>query len=319
MSTTTRVAAVNGVELVVHEAGTGTPVVLAHGFPESAYSWRYTLPALEAAGYHAIAPDQRGYAGSSVPRDVSAYGIDDLTGDLLALLDETGHEQAVFVGHDWGALIVWDLARLHPERCRAVVGVSVPFTVWPAPPTQIFKQTFGDQFFYILYFQEVGPVERELEADTRRSMAKFLWSASGDARRAGERPVSRPMAGTGLWDTMNDPPAQLPAWLTAADIDHYAAEYAQSGFFGPVSYYRNLDANYERLRAFPASRASMPTFFIAGALDPVLGMGSNAMDRMREQLPDYRGEVLIPEVGHWTQQEAPEAFNDALLGFLKTL
>ncbi len=157
-----RVAHVNGVDLVVREAGEpGAPlVVLSHGFPEGAFSWRHQLPALAAAGYHVIAPDQRGYGRSSVPRDVTAYGIDHLTGDLIALVDEAGAEQAVFVGHDWGALIVWDLARLHPERVKAVVGVSVPFVQWPAPPTSLLRAAAGDRFFYMLYFQPVGPAER---------------------------------------------------------------------------------------------------------------------------------------------------------------
>ena len=157
-----RIAAVNGVELAVLEAGNpGTPpIVLSHGFPESAWSWRHQLPTLAAAGYHVIAPDQRGYGGSSCPTEVAAYGIDALCDDLLGLVDETGHDQAVFVGHDWGALIVWDLARLHPERVRAVAGVSVPFTFWPARPTEFLRAVMGDRFFYILYFQEVGPAER---------------------------------------------------------------------------------------------------------------------------------------------------------------
>jgi pimeloyl-ACP methyl ester carboxylesterase len=126
--------AVNGIELDVIEAGDpgGPAVVLCHGFPESAHSWRHQIEPLAAAGYHVLAPDQRGYGRSSAPREVEAYGIEYLCGDLLGLLDATGHEDAVFVGHDWGALLVWDLARIHPERVRAVVNVSVPYTEWPA-------------------------------------------------------------------------------------------------------------------------------------------------------------------------------------------
>ncbi len=315
-----RRVATNGVELDVLEAGEASNplVVLSHGFPESSWSWRHQLPALAAAGYHAVAPDQRGYGRSSRPGEVSAYGIDHLCDDLLGLLDGEGREQAVFVGHDWGALIVWELARLHPERVKAVVGVSVPFVQWPGPPTALMRAVWGDRFFYILYFQPVGPAETELGADPRRTMARVLWSASGDGFQ-GPRAEIPPMEGTGFLDLMSDPPSPLPAWLTDADIDHYAEQFAASGFFGPVSYYRNLDANYERIKDLPASRLSMPSFFIGGDKDGVIAMDPGGIDRMREALPDFRGAVLLPGVGHWTQQEAPAAFNDALLGFLRSL
>ena len=172
---------VNGVTLRVHQAGdpADPTVVLCHGFPELAYSWRHQMAPLADAGFHVIAPDQRGYGHSSAPREMTAYGIGDLTGDLMGLLDHFGKDDAVFVGHDWGALIVWDLARLHPQRARAVVGVSVPFVQWPAPPTQLMKMIYGDRFFYILYFQQPGVAEAELDADAYDSMAKILWSAGG--------------------------------------------------------------------------------------------------------------------------------------------
>ena len=311
---------VNGVDLVVTEAGdSSAPVVIcAHGFPESSYSWRHTLPALADEGFRAIAPDQRGYGASSCPTAVDAYGIEQLAGDLIGLLDETGREQAVFVGHDWGALIVWDLARLYPERVRAVVGVSVPFIDWPIAPTALFKAAYPDRFFYILYFQDVGPAEKELGRDPRRTMAKILWGASGDAYRD-DVDVTFPVDGTGFLDVMPDLPAQLPAWLNDADIDHYAAQFAQSGFFGPVSYYRNLDANWLKVKECPPSRVAMPSFFIAGDRDVVVARNPAGIEVMKAVLPNLRGVVMIPGVGHWTQQEAPGPFNDALIGFLRTL
>jgi pimeloyl-ACP methyl ester carboxylesterase len=311
---------VNGIDLVVTDAGdpSAPAVICAHGFPESSYSWRHTLPALADAGFHAIAPDQRGYGASSCPTAVDAYGIEQLAGDLISLLDEAGKEQAVFVGHDWGALIVWDLARLYPERVRAVVGVSVPFIDWPLAPTVLFKAAYPDRFFYILYFQEVGPAETELGRDPRRTMAKILWGASGDAYRD-DLDVTFPVDGTGFLDVMPDLPAQLPAWLNDADIDHFAAQFAQSGFFGPVSYYRNLDANWLKVKEFPPSRVAMPSFFIAGDRDVVVARNPAGIEAMKAVLPNLRGVVMIPGVGHWTQQEAPQAFNDALIGFLRTL
>jgi len=314
-----RTAHVNGVHLDLLESGPadGPVVILSHGFPESSWSWRHQLPSLGAAGWHAIAPDQRGYGASSRPSAVDAYGTDSLSADLIALVDETGQDQAVFVGHDWGALIVWDLIRLHPERVRGVVGVSVPFVDWPAPPTELFRQRFGDRFFYILYFQEVGPAERELEADVRRTMHDILWSAS--AAGAEREPKVLPAAGTGFLDVMGEWPDGLPAWLTDDDLDRYTKAFETSGFFGPVSYYRNLDADRERVKDVPPSSLTMPSFFIGGLLDSVISRDPSGVDRMRKQLPGYRGEVLLPDVGHWTQQEAPAEFNTALLGFLAGL
>ncbi|MEY2445498.1 MAG: hypothetical protein QOE00_2078 [Ilumatobacteraceae bacterium] len=319
---------VNGVTLRVREAGdpADPTVVLCHGFPELAYSWRHQMAPLAEAGFHVLAPDQRGYGHSSAPREIDAYGIGNLTDDLLGLLDHFGKDDAVFVGHDWGALIMWDLARLHPERTRAVVGVSVPFVQWPAPPTQLMKMLYGDRFFYILYFQQPGVADGELDADTYDSMGKILWGASGAGfaaarQRAGNTP---PMEGTGFLTIMSEPPqrpfiAAEGPWLTEADLQLYADEFGNSGFFGPVSYYRNLDANFEVVKALGPERLSMPAYFIGGTLDLVNVMDPSGIERMQNLLPNFRGSTVLDGVGHWTQQEAPAAFNAALLGFLQSL
>lgn len=311
---------VNGVELQVTSAGDPAHpcIILSHGFPESAYSWRHQIPVLAEAGYHVLAPDQRGYGFSSAPKDVGAYGIRNLTGDLMALLDANGHDDAIFVGHDWGAMVVWEAARLHPQRVRAVVGVSVPFTAWPARPTDIMKAMWNDRFFYILYFQQVGPAERELEADVRRTMHQILWGASGEMYK-GTPTEFPPMEGTGFLDMFTDVPEHLPHWLTTADLDHYVAQFENSGFFGPVSWYRNLDANYDVLKDLPADLVTMPAYFIGGEKDGVIAGRPEYVDGMNGLLPNYRGKTMIPGAGHWTQQEAPAAFNAALLGFLQTL
>lgn len=310
---------VNGVDLQVLEAGNPADptVILSHGFPEGAYSWRHQLPALAAAGYHAIAPDQRGYGYSSVPREVEAYRIDHLTDDLNAILDDLGKEQAIFVGHDWGSIIVWENARLNPSRVRAVVGVSVPAVQWIGKPTELMRMVYGDNFFYILYFQEVGPAEAELEADPYMNMAKFLWSASGDGF---VMPTEmRPMEGNGFLTDTPVPPARPWPWLSEDDLLYYADQFRHSGFFGPVSYYRNIDANYELAKGLGLDRVTMPSYFIAGAKDGVLIMDPTGVERMQKSLPDFRGHTLIDEAGHWVQQERPEQFNDALITFLNTL
>ena len=318
---------VNGVTLRVHQAGdpADPTVMLCHGFPELGYSWRHQMAPLAAAGYHVLAPDQRGYGHSSVPGDIAAYGIGNLTGDLLGLLDHFGKDDAVFVGHDWGGLIVWDMARLHPQRVRSVVGVSVPFAMWPAPPTQLMRMLYGDRFFYILYFQTPGVAEAELDADPYDSMAKVLWNASGVGFAGRDRSVAQPtMDGTGFLTLMGPPPAwPLPGpegpWLTEADVRAYADEFTHSGFFGPISYYRNLDANFDVINGLGPERVAMPTYFIGGTDDVVNLMDPSGIERMTNLLPDFRGATVLEGVGHWTQQEAPAAFNEALLGFLRTL
>jgi pimeloyl-ACP methyl ester carboxylesterase len=311
---------VNDVELVVHTAGDAAApaIVLSHGFPELAYSWRHQMQPLADAGWFVIAPDQRGYGHSSAPSDVEAYGITQLTGDLVALLDHYQRDQAVFVGHDWGSLITWEVARLHPQRVRANIAVSVPFTNWPMRPTDMFKALFGDRFFYMLYFQQVGPAEREFEADVRKTMRKTLIGASGAAYR-GMPSELPPAEGTGFLDMFREQSDVAHPWFDDTDLDVYTAEFSHSGFFGPVSYYRNLDANFELLKDISPSRLTMPTFFIGGDKDGVIAGRPEMVDAMADMLPDYRGKVMIPGAGHWTQQEAPAEFNDALLGFLRQL
>jgi pimeloyl-ACP methyl ester carboxylesterase len=312
---------VNGIELDVVEAGdpAAPAIVLSHGFPECAHSWRHQLLPLAEAGYHVLAPDQRGYGSSSAPSEVEAYGIEQLTGDLLGLLDDAGHDDAVFVGHDWGALVVWELARLHPERVRAVVGVSVPYTQWPMPPTELMRSIWGDRFFYILYFQPVGPAETELGADVELTMRAMLWGASGEVY-VKDRPDPPPMEGTGFLDIIaaaGPIPDELPAWLTADDLQVYVDHFRTSGFFGPVSWYRNLDANYERMKDLPVPSA--PSWFIGGTHDLVIADRPGYVEAMDGLLPNHRGNVLLDRIGHWTQQEAPDQFNEALLGFLREL
>ena len=311
-----RQVATNGIELHVAEAGEGPLVVLCHGFPESWYSWRHQIAPIAEAGYHVIAPDLRGYGDSTKLPKVDDYGIEKLNHDLLGLLDDAGEEQAVFVGHDWGALIVWDLAVLHPERVRGVVGVSVPLMRYPSAPIPLFRAVFGDRF-YMVYFQEVGPAETEMARDVRATMVRTLWGASGDYARAVRDVQDLPTGG--FIEALPAPPAQLPGWLTEDDIDVYTAQFEKSGFFGPVSFYRNLDANWELTNVLPVERIAMPAAFIGGDQDGVVKGTQNQIDNMPNLLPDFRGSTILEGPGHWTQQEDPEGFNAALLEFLRGL
>jgi pimeloyl-ACP methyl ester carboxylesterase len=311
----------NGIELHVAVAGPadGPPVVLCHGFPELWYSWRHQLGALADAGYRAYAPDLRGYGASSRPTEVAAYGSDNLTADLAGLLDHYGYSQAAFVGHDWGAMVVWEMGRLHPDRVSSLCNMSVPYSNAPAPPTQIFEVIFEGKFFYMLYFQEVGPAEAEFEADPRLFLRTMLYSAGGEGMATGNPLGDHPREGTRFMDILSPAPDTLPSWITEEDVDVYAAAFKQSGFFGPVSFYRNMDANWERSKDIPPSVYTMPVGFITGSLDPVNTMMPGAIEEMAAVMPDFRGATVIDGAGHWVQQERPAETNAALLSFLSTV
>lgn len=313
---------VNGISLHVATSGPvdGPPVVLCHGFPELWYSWRHQLTALANAGHRVFAPDLRGYGQSSHPKgDVADYGSDRLTADLCGLLDHHGYQRAAFVGHDWGAILLWEMGRLHPQRVSSLYNMSVPLMTPPAPPTEVFKAIFADHFFYILYFQPVGPAEAELEADPHLFVRNILYSlgAEGMAERPWESPALREP--TGLLDTLRDAPEQLPAWITENDVNVYSDAFAKSGFFGPLSYYRNFDANWERSKGIPASVFAMPVGFLIGGVDPVKLITPGAAEAMASLLPDFRGITTIEGAGHWVQQERPDETNAALLEFLSSL
>lgn len=313
-----RTVPTNGISM--HVAGAGDPdgplVVLCHGFPETWYSWRHQLPVLADAGFHALAPDQRGYGGTDAPAQVEDYDIEHLAADLLSVLDHLGEERAVFVGHDWGAIVVWHIALATPERVRAVVGMSVPFIPRPpAPPTQLMRAAFGDSFFYILYFQEVGPADRELARDPRLTLRRVLWSVSGDAPKGAVRRL--PREGTGYLDQLSDPPAELPSWLSERDVDVYTEEFTRTGFTGALNWYRNFDRNWELTERYADRRVTPPALFVAGERDPVIRMTPPQI--MDGWVDDLRGAVIVPGAGHWIQQERPEEVNAVLLRFLEEL
>ncbi len=310
-----RTVAHGDIELSVLDAGEGFPVVLAHGFPELAYSWRHQIPALAAAGNRVLAPDQRGYGRSTRPEAIEDYDIEHLTGDLLALLDDIGEERAVFVGHDWGAMVVWNLAVLAPERVAGVVGMSVPFLPrGPMPPTQLMRQVMGDSFFYMLYFQEPGVADEDLGRDPATTMTRML---AGLRLADGETPDPSLMAaddGRGFVDRLPDPGGELPGWLSRDELDHYIAEFSRTGFTGGINWYRNLDRNWELTEHVTGAKVKSPALFIGGSADPVLLMSPPSL--MDGWLDDPRGTVLVDDAGHWVQQEKPDEVNAALIEFV---
>jgi pimeloyl-ACP methyl ester carboxylesterase len=309
-----RTATTNGVDLHLLEAGEGPPVIFVHGFPELAYSWRHQLPALAAAGFRAVAPDMRGYGRSTRPEAVEDYDIVHLTDDLLGLLDGLGEEKAVFVGHDWGSIVVWNLALRASERVAGVVGMSVPFLPRPPmPPLELMGMAFADRFFYILHFQEPGVADAELGDDPARTMRRLLASLPATDGSAGIDPDAMADDGRGFVDRLPEPDG-LPDWLSQDELDHYVAEFRRTGFTGGINWYRNLDRNWHLTGHLDGAKVEVPSAFIGGALDPVLVMSPPSV--MDGWLVDHRGTVLVDGAGHWVQQEKPGEVNHALLAFL---
>jgi len=310
-----RTVKTNGINMHIAEAGEGPLVLMLHGFPELWYSWRHQIPALAEAGYHAVAPDVRGYGQSDAPQPIEAYAMREHLADATGVLDALGAETAVVLGHDWGAPMAWNAAVLHPQRFRAVVALSVPFLQRsPAPPTQLFKQIFQDNFFYMLYFQEPGVAEAEFEKDPKRSMRLFLFAASGDDTSEGAGFAGKKKGDQFLAGMLE--PEKLPAWLRQEDIDYYAQEFARTGFRGGLNRYRNMDRDWEQLPELAGATVQQPALFIGGEKDGVLRFTS--MDAMKQNVPNLRGTVMLP-CGHWTQQERPAEVNAALIKFLKSL
>jgi pimeloyl-ACP methyl ester carboxylesterase len=312
-----RMVALNGVELALVDEGSGPPVVLCHGFPELAHSWRHQVPALVDAGYRVLAPDQRGYGLSSRPAALEDYDIEHLTGDLVALLDHIGEERAVFVGHDWGAMVVWALAQRAPERVAGVVGMSVPFVPrGPTPPVATMRAAFGDTFFYIVYFQEPGVADANLGADVATTMRRFLAGLRADGDPGAGAAMFEPYGDKGMVERMSEP-KELPSWLSQDELDVYVEAFTRSGFTGPLSWYRNLDRNWELSEHLADRHVEMPALFITGSVDPVrMMMPESVMDGW---VDDLRGAVIVDDAGHWVQQEKPTEVNAALLEFLQTV
>jgi pimeloyl-ACP methyl ester carboxylesterase len=279
------------VRLNVVEQGDGNPVVLLHGFPELAHSWRHQIGALAAAGYRVLAPDMRGYGQSDAPPETEAYDILELCGDVERLLDDAGAERAAIAGHDWGATVAWHFALIHPERTACVAGLSVPLVPNPpAPPLTIMREHFGEDF-YIVWFQEPGVAEGALERDVRRTLlTPAVWDPA--------------------WARRDDDEPRVPSFMTDKDVDVYVRAFERTGFRGGLNWYRNIDRNWELTRQYDDRKVELPALFIAGARDPAIKWMPPEV--MQGRVTDLRVE-LVDGAGHWIQQERPDEVNRALL------
>lgn len=309
----------NGINIAYQDQGSGPALLLCHGWPELGHSWRKQMPALVAAGYRVIVPDMRGFGGTEAPAAVEDYTILHLVGDQVALLDALGIDHCTIIGHDWGAPVAWHAALMRPDRFRAVAGLAVPWSPrGPHGSLVGMARAQGLHRFYMVYFQDEGVAEADLGADPYETHRRLLVGASGAAAASGKGwPLVIP-EGQGLVETC--PPVDtLPDWLSEEDLQVYARTYAATGYRGGLNWYRNLDRNWVLTAPWHGAPITVPACFIAGTLDGVLRMPG--MDKALKAMEgktctDFRGTTLIDGAGHWVQQEAPGAVNEALLRFL---
>jgi len=295
--------ALNGIELEVFEAGQehrGNPIVLCHGWPEHAYSWRHQIPALAAAGYHVIVPNQRGYGNSSRPVDVTQYDIVLLTGDLAAILDHFGYNDAVFVGHDWGANVVWNMAILHPARVKKIINLALPYKArTPVPWIAFMESVFGEDNYFVHFNRKPGVADAILDGNAR-SFLRNLFRKN--------LPALPPEPGMMMINLAQaDTPSGDPL-MSDAEIDVFINSFEETGFTGSINWYRNMDRNWHLLADVdPIVR--QPALMIYGTQD---------MIPPSENLADFvpHVEVVSLECGHWIQQEKPQDTTDAILGWL---
>ena len=294
---------VNGVELEVFELGAenaGTPIVLCHGWPENAFSWRYQMLALADAGYHVIVPNQRGYGNSSRPTEVTEYDLEHLSGDLVGLLDHFGYEDATFVGHDWGAMTVWGLALLHPDRVNKVIALSVPYPARGDKPwVEFIEDMLGSDFYYVHFNRHPGVADAVLDANTLQFLRNLYRT---------NQPPTAPEPGNGMMAlARQDAPTGDPL-MTDDELAVYVAAFEASGFTGGINWYRNADRNWHRLADVdPIVR--QPALVIYGDRDVV-----PKTPNLEEFVPNV--DEISLDSGHWIQQEKPEETTAAILTWL---
>ncbi len=295
---------VNGVELEVFEAGrqnAGNPIVLCHGWPEYAFSWHHQMPALAAAGYHVIVPNQRGYGNSSRPTEVTDYDIEHLSGDLVALLDHYGYEDATFVGHDWGAAVVWGLTLLHPNRVTRVINLALPYQERGEKPwIEFMEEVFGGDFYFVHFNRQPGVADAVLEENTSQFLRNMFRK---------NEPVSAPLPGMAM---INLARAETPLGepiMSDAELAVFVSAFESTGFTGSINWYRNLDRNW-RLLADVNPIIQQPTLMIHGDRDLI-----PKFEKLTEFVP--KAEVVSLDCGHWIQQEKPEETNQAILKWLQ--
>jgi pimeloyl-ACP methyl ester carboxylesterase len=292
------------VRLEVFETGqedAGKAIVLCHGWPEHAFSWRHQIPALAAAGYHVIAPNQRGYGSSSRPTELTDYDIEHLSGDLTALLDHYEYADATFVGHDWGAFVVWGLTLLHPNRVNKVINLSLPYQERGDQPwVEVMEATFGDDFYFVHFNRQPGVADAVLEANTYRFLRNMF--------RKNQSP-SEPEPGMAMINLARAEAPRGEPIMSDSELAVFVSAFESTGFTSSINWYRNLDRNWHLLaEADPIIR--QPTLMIYGDRDAVA-----RSENLTAFVPNV--EEIHLDCGHWIQQEMPEHTNQAIMNWLE--
>jgi pimeloyl-ACP methyl ester carboxylesterase len=313
-----RLIATDGLTQSVLEAGEGPLVLLIHGFPELAISWRAQIHALAQAGYRVVAPDMRGYGDAEKPDRTEDHTILHLVGDMVDLVRALGEQEAVVVGHDWGSAVAWHCALMRPDMFSAVAGLSVPFQPRRAkgPPVAAMRaiaERGGTGDLYITRFQDAD-AHAPLDADIATTLRKMFWAYDG-ATPADQRHTGFLRPGQSMADSISDA-ATLPPWMSPDHFNEYVAAFRADGFKGPLDWYRCLDLNWSMTAWLQDRTIDVPSLFMIGEHDPVRHYAGRHEKAQANWLTDLRGRIEIPGAGHWLQQERAEAVNAALLAFL---
>ncbi|GAA0184996.1 hydrolase [Lithospermum erythrorhizon] len=305
---------VNGINMHVAEIGDGPAVLFLHGFPDLWYSWRHQMLHLSSKGFRAIAPDLRGYGDTDAPASASSYTYLHIVGDIVALIDSLGLEQVFLVGHDFGAIIAWQLCLFRPDRVKAFINLSVPFM--PRHPylsvVQGLRAAFGDDF-YMCKFQEPGEVEGVFaSAETANIMRRFL-SNHDPAPLIFPKEIPLP--------AILQAPAELPSWLTEEDVNYYATKFDKSGFTGGLNYYRALDLSWELTAPWMGSKVVVPTLFIIGDQDLTISFPGTkefiSGGGSKKDVPNLEEIIIMEGVGHFINHEKPDEVNNHMTEFFK--
>jgi len=301
----------NGIRMAVYEQGDGPAVILLHGFPELAFSWRFQLPALTGAGFRAIAPDQRGYGQTDVPPDVHDYRIEELIADVHGLLDALHLDTATFVGHDWGALLLWHMAQTCPERIERLIILNIPhYPRGPIDPITIMRERLGDDF-YIVNFQDSDEADRAFAADPVHFFDMMMRRNQISRKRFEMLPPK--MRSLSLLKVMARTESSGEPLLTDEERNYFANAFRHSGFTGPINWYRNWTHNWEALEGV-SSEIDIPTLFI-GAVDDIV-IAPQHIEAMKPLVKELEIH-MIDNCGHWSQQEHPETVNRLMLDWLR--
>lgn len=300
----------NSIRMAVYERGEGPPVILLHGFPELAFSWRHQLPALAAAGYRAIAPDQRGYGQTDCPPNLDDYRIQELVGDLRGLLRALDLQRATFIGHDWGALLLWHMSLVCPELIERQVILNIPFYARPsADPVASMREKLGNDF-YIVNFQDSDEADHAFAANPAHFFSMMMRKGQITREQYDQLPPDRKIVN--LLATMARKQSRGQPLLNAGELDYFVTAYATSGFTGPINWYRHWSSNWASLEGVEQT-VRVPTLFI-GADDDIM-IAPAHIEAMKRHVADLEVH-MIKHCGHWTQQEKPGEVNELIVDWL---